>query len=477
VPDALRGPFIYTSPNAGEGILQNNDPPPNCAELVFHKNRLWYLNTRQPHAFDMQILAVGGASGIQDGDQMNIAGNVLRAKAVPAATGDYLLVTSGTTAFNIEQTALNLVSILNGLTSNTNCWAQYVSGPNDTPGKINIYLRSHTTAAFTVDAEPGAQRDCFSPQLLAGLHTMNLARVANVVTGTVTSGAQNFKVGESIVVAFASGTFGVGPFTVLSIGATTITYAEAGVNDTLAAQAVALASGPNSSPTSPQCTSVQEVKPNRAYYSKNGEFDAVPRTNFIDLGGQDADIVAGISANDQLWAWKRDGIIRLVGTDPSNFEPIDVDRTVVCNARETVVKFLGTPVGTHRPRLRAGHPLGVQRHLAAASERVPAARGRCGGCAPRAARLCSALRLRGSADLFFAGGKDIVTGTTLLCTNGYAYSAKANDWTEWSFDINVGNGNGKTCGVVLNGLLYFADRFNTSLEHVRVSGAEEPHLR
>jgi hypothetical protein len=470
VPDALRGPYIYTSPNAGEGILQNNDPPPNCAEIVAHKNRVWYLNTRQPHSFNLQILAVGGTDGIQAGDKLQLFGNVsitMTATTGAPAAGEYLLVTSGTVAYNIEQTALNLVTAINKWATNTAYWAQYVSGPLDTPGKINIYQRSKGVVGFTVAAGPGSKRDCFNPALLPGPHTMDLARAANVVTATVTSGTQNFKVGESIAIFAPTGTFGTGPFTVLSIDvvgpSTFLTYAENGINASLAGQVVFLVNGPTSSPAGPTCSSVQEARADRAYYSKAGEFDAVPRTNFIDLGGQDKDIVAAVSANDQLWTWKRDGIIRLVGDDGSSFTPIDVDRTVVANARETVVKFLGDPVGlTDRGFMRAtmaGLELidgSIHKELLDQMVGTP-------GTYLEPTGFAVPYDNEGLLLLFFASGKDKATGASgLLCNTGFTFNAKPGEWSDWSWDTAVTDGNGKTCGAVLDGVLYFGDRYLTS---------------
>ncbi len=476
VPDANRGGFIYTAPNAGEGILQNNDPPPYAAEIVEHRNRVWYLNTRQPHSFDLQILSVGGSAGIQDGDTLQLLGSLnitLTAKTVLANPGDYLLVTSGTVSYNIEQTAMNLVTALNKMTSNTAYWGQYVSGPLDTPGKVNIYMRSRGVVGFVVAAGPGAQRDCWNPSLLPGLHTVSLTRAGGAnVTATVASGTQSFRVGESVVIAPGSGNFGTGPFVITAIDitgpSTTFDYHEVGSNVTLAAQTAVLLNGPNTLPSNVNCQSTQEVMANRAYYSKPGEFDAVPRTNYIDLGAQDKDIVAAVSANDQLWVWKRDGVIRVVGDGPSNFDPIDVDRTVVCNARESVVKFLGAPVGlTDRGFMQAtiqGLELLSQ---PIQKEMLDQMVGTQGGYL-EANCFTVPYDSEGLCILMFESGRDLATSARgLVSTTGYVYSAKANDWTDFSFDPDLGYGNGKTCGAVLvdslgNGTLYFGDRYDTA---------------
>jgi hypothetical protein len=464
VPDALRGAFIYTSPNAGEGILQNNDQPPQCADLVLHKNRLFFMNCAQPPQYNLAILAVGGSSGIQDGDGLQILGSnsfTVTAKTSPSASNEYGLITSGSASFNIEQTALNLVAAINRYTSNTSVWARYVSGENDAPGKINIYMRTPAAnTSFQVLASPGAQRDCFSPALLMANANVNLSRTSNVVTATATSGNLSLKIGESVSFGAASGSFGVGPFTVLSTPtAASITYAETGPNATLTNVFMSQVGG-GSTPTNPITVSKQDVFPNRVYYSKFGQFDAVPGTNFFDVGAQESDIIAGLSTNDQLWLWKRDGIIRMVGDDPTTFAPIDVDRTVVCNARETIVKFLGAPVGlTDRGFVQAtisgleylSQP--IQKELL--DQMV-------GTQATYLDQISFAVPYdsEGHLLLFFASGRDLSSGSGgLICQSGYVFSAKANDWTEWSW--GSGDGDGRTCGAVLGGQLYFGDRYKT----------------
>lgn len=67
-----------------------------------------------------------------------------------------------------------------------------------------------------------------------------------------------------------------------------------------------------------------EVKPNRLYYSKFRQPEAVPSVNFIDVGPQDEEIKRILALRDELYILKEDGIYVLSGTvAPFNVRLID----------------------------------------------------------------------------------------------------------------------------------------------------------
>ena len=72
-------------------------------------------------------------------------------------------------------------------------------------------------------------------------------------------------------------------------------------------------------PTDNASTSTNEVKPNRLYYSKEGQPEAVPILNYFDIGERDEGIQRILALRDSLFILKGDGIYRLSGNDTSNF--------------------------------------------------------------------------------------------------------------------------------------------------------------
>lgn len=86
-------------------------------------------------------------------------------------------------------------------------------------------------------------------------------------------------------------------------------------------------------------TSVQEAEVNRVYISKSGRPEAVPFTNFIDIGSADKPILRILDVRDAVFALKSDGIYRITGTDTSNFIAEQHDSTIEILGANTAVEF------------------------------------------------------------------------------------------------------------------------------------------
>lgn len=340
----LRGDYIYTSPNAGEGILQSNEPPPLMAEICAHEERLFAGRTTQPHTLKFTIIGdPAGAGGIQAGDTLILAvenvGN-LTFTAVAGAPGanEYQLATGGSTSENIKQTAMHLVAAINA-SSQTSVWAYYASGTDDAGGEVRLTARSFVNGLTLYVGANGVNfsvRTAFSPRLPPFLDTtFNLVRAANVVTAT-TNGAwavnQALNVGDTIKTNGVYAGFGSGQLTITFVDATKFRYAETAANLNLANVQFIEQSFPSS-------TSSQDSKLNRVHWSKFREYEAWPLLNFIDLGRTDKKILAIASQTQTLWVFKEDGLFRLVGDPDNGFTAELVDDTVICIAPETVRNF------------------------------------------------------------------------------------------------------------------------------------------
>lgn len=75
-------------------------------------------------------------------------------------------------------------------------------------------------------------------------------------------------------------------------------------------------------PTIPFLTSVvsdNEIFPNRVYYSKYQQPEAVPLLNYFDVGPRDKAIERIIALRDSLFVFKQDGIYRITGSIAPNF--------------------------------------------------------------------------------------------------------------------------------------------------------------
>lgn len=80
-----------------------------------------------------------------------------------------------------------------------------------------------------------------------------------------------------------------------------------------------------------------EEKPNRLYYSKTSQPEAVPLVNYVDVGPQDKLILRILGLRDSLFIIKEEGIYRLTGESPTNFTVTLFDNSANVVAPDTCV--------------------------------------------------------------------------------------------------------------------------------------------
>jgi hypothetical protein len=162
-PDSLRGAALYTN-ETQQGILQSNDQPPYALDLALFQTCMFYANVQTKQQIFLTLLAAGGTSGVQIADTVTIAGTTYTAGAAEnVGTLTYQLVTAGSPAQNINDTALSLIRVINQNATNTSVYAYYLSSANSLPGQMLIQSRTLGTAAFSVTAS--ARGTSFKPTL------------------------------------------------------------------------------------------------------------------------------------------------------------------------------------------------------------------------------------------------------------------------------------------------------------------------
>lgn len=155
-PDSLKGIPLYTGSDR-EGILQANDPPPLCKDATPYRDMILYANCTLRPSLKITLLGVSlpGGSGLQEGDEISLTpdgGSAVVLTAVsgtPSSPGEFQVVTSGTPAQNISDTANNLISAINyapGLLPDVSpVYAYLVSGASDLPGQILLVSKDYDT--------------------------------------------------------------------------------------------------------------------------------------------------------------------------------------------------------------------------------------------------------------------------------------------------------------------------------------------
>jgi hypothetical protein len=79
-----------------------------------------------------------------------------------------------------------------------------------------------------------------------------------------------------------------------------------------------------------------EVKPNRIYFSKFQQPEAVPTPNYRDIGGKDSAILRIVPLRDSLFVFKEDGIYRIIGDSVFSLSDSLFDNSTILVAPESV---------------------------------------------------------------------------------------------------------------------------------------------
>lgn len=161
VPDALRGATIYTAASQ-EGLAYGNERPPLAKDIATFRDCTFFANVESLERYYLTILAVDG-SGLINNDTITIGGITYTGKTAGEniTNAEFQVVTTGTAAQDIRDTALSLVRVINRHVSST-VYAYYLSGVDDLPGKILLESRTLGAASFAVTASRGS---AFNPAL------------------------------------------------------------------------------------------------------------------------------------------------------------------------------------------------------------------------------------------------------------------------------------------------------------------------
>lgn len=296
--------------------------------------------------------------------------------------------TNASTPAAIEETVRSLVQTINS-NQNSKYVAQYLSNFGEVPGKFIIEKKSFDDLRFIVTTTQPSASSAFSPSI-------GVAYPLSSISETV--GGANITTSYNLGTSFALGTsasstflFGVRRLansyanfsSFPSVGDVSKLYKaiDSGFLYNWTGSAYSLASNDNSS-LNGECVvssageyftnqkyftvnkayneeieysgfaihlndfrkscsykSSSEIIPNRLYYSKYQEQEAVPLLNYIDIGSRDQQILRIVPLRESLFILKEDGVYRLAG-DPGANPTWDVgafDTTAIIKAPDTAI--------------------------------------------------------------------------------------------------------------------------------------------
>ncbi len=392
-PEDIRagGALLYTNPKSGEGIEQANEKPPFATDLATYKGYTFYSNTSTVQRLNFSVLSVddfiSGTSTltITDGtDTTTYTFRGTKGNAVitfSGAAADFENAGPGTAKYFTLNSSLNDREYL--------FWFKK-SAVNDlepsVTGKINIELDTTATATVADIAAVAAQALIDTGDF--NVNTVGLAlNIAWANNGPIAaSGGYVDTVGASLTLtSFSNGTGEdastnrvflprvpavgeVGPTpsqqieqfstslvnVINSQDALVSAYYLSGFNDVPGQillenrivtgdafwiYANSTLTGGEFNPSLPATNvntviSQNEVKPNRMYYSKFQQPEAVPLVNYLDVGPRDRAITRIVALTDSLFVFKEDEIYRLSG-DTAPFQVTSFDKSVYLTAPDS----------------------------------------------------------------------------------------------------------------------------------------------
>lgn len=245
--------------------------------------------------------------------------------------GDVLLSGLSSVSQAIDETARSIVKTINrDLLSPVNAF--YLSGATDLPGIILIENKSLEDIDFFLAVNDAPMQTEFNPEMplemaidsvtfSAGSNTP--AKITDALGHGYSTGDEAYIYSPDTVPSF------VGKYTVTVLSATEFTVP---VNITTEDP-----TGTNAFYFITDVESDNLETPNRLYYSKLDQPEAVPITNYIDIGPKDEPIERIIALMDNLVVFKTDGVYLVYGSSAPNFSARLLDNSVNILAPDSAV--------------------------------------------------------------------------------------------------------------------------------------------
>lgn len=302
------GAFLYTNPDTGQGILQANEQPPIAKDIQLFNNTMFYANTKTRHRLNISLLGVvdftAGTSNLIIGDEDTFSEYTFDTTE-DVATQQVLLSGSASPAEAIDETARSLVKVINR-DSNSPVRASYTSGPDDLPGQILLESRNLREDGFFLGTSDSAITDNFDPNLP---EVETITSISSSDPTQITSTGHGLVTGDEIYIYDTDSTPAIqGLYQVTVVDSDNFTVDEE-----------VTSAGSSGFWFLATAASDNEIKPNRVYFSKIGQYESVPLLNYIDVGPQDKKIQRILALRDSLFVLKEDGIYIVTGSTSPNF--------------------------------------------------------------------------------------------------------------------------------------------------------------
>ena len=320
-PTVLLGADLYTNPSQ-EGILQSNDPPPLAKDITSYKSLTMFANTATSHRYFNNLIGVGqdtvafgyvtvtGGSDsgsatitgvndvtfVRDGMRAVGSGIPTNTRVVSVGPGSAIVLTDEATATRLELT-LQLQDVLS-------------IGDEEYFASSGTNFQTNEFLAFATGT-PGENIETTSLELI------------RIVNRNGSSGQYAYHISGFNEVPgkflFENKTLGDPSFTLTSTAGDSWS--------------------PELSTVSGIENSINEERENRVFISKAGQPEAVPSTNFLDVGSANASIERIFGLRQSVYVLKEDGVFQIIGEGVNSLSVNAFDTTSKIRGPETAVIF------------------------------------------------------------------------------------------------------------------------------------------
>jgi len=333
-------PELYTNPNSREGEDQANLRPPLCQDITLFNNYAMFGNCTTRHVLELSVV---DPAALATSDYVEIKVDVttrqyvaktgvgnrtVKSESITNAAGDLRIDYAG---HGLSNGFTVYISTITGgtLTEGTYFVGSVTAGTFElslTSGGVSVLYSAVTSLYFegvTDGANPIFQLDNSDPSVSTQLR--------NTAQGLVK--AINRDSLSLIYANYVSGITDVpGQMLFRAVGFTGIIYVRA---NTVTAGSAFSPSLPDSFASGNQVKSGNDREPNAIYIAKLGEPEAVPVFNKVFAGSKNYDLLRILALRDSVIILKKDGVFKLTGDNPSNFQITTLDNTVIVVAENS----------------------------------------------------------------------------------------------------------------------------------------------
>jgi hypothetical protein len=229
-------------------------------------------------------------------------------------------------AVAVDETSKSLISVMNKNPDEV-MYGFYLSSNYDIPGKMNFEAKDITEVdkIYTL-ASSKKVGESFNPTIDPETTITSITTGATPVITTLAN--HNMENGDQVVICNSNSVPSVdGLYTITYISANSFSINKyVGTAGTSGVLCRAVTSTYSSN----------EERPNRVYYSKVYQPEAVPLLNYFDVGAQNKAIIRILPLRDSLFVFKEDGLYRISGMDmPFQLELFD--SSFIANAPDSIV--------------------------------------------------------------------------------------------------------------------------------------------